>query len=290
MSAQPEQADVVQRALSSAGIPPERFGPARLTQLDDGERALYRWILASFARSSPPPIYELCDHASELGLQIEETLDLFAKLDLVHHDPASGEILVAYPFSARPRGHSVLINNTHRVEAMCAIDALGIAPMLQQPVEITSHDPHSGTEIWVRLDPGEGAWWEPPSAVVLAGSSSCDGPSYRGCCDVLNYFETEASANSYLAAHSELTGFPIAIPEAIEAGRTVFADLLKGAERCRLRSTATNSNASSATSKPNSSRCCRPTSTRTSTCPARSTSRSRRSTARQPRRSTATGR
>src|SRR5581483_909120 len=226
MSAQPEQADVVQRALSSAGIPPERFGPARLTQLDDGERALYRWILASFARSSPPPIYELCDHASELGLQIEETLDLFAKLDLVHHDPASGEILVAYPFSARPRGHSVLINNTHRVEAMCAIDALGIAPMLQQPVEITSHDPHSGTEIWVRLDPGEGAWWEPPSAVVLAGSSSCDGPSYRGCCDVLNYFETEASANSYLAAHSELTGFPIAIPEAIEAGRTVFADLL----------------------------------------------------------------
>lgn len=227
MSAQPEQAEMVQRALSSAGIPPERFGPARLTHLNDGERDLYRWILASFARAGSRPVDALCDHASDLGLQIEETLDLFARLDLVHHDPASGEILVAYPFSARPRGHSVLINSTHRVEAMCAIDALGIAPMLQQPVEVTSRDPLSGTEIWVRLDPGEGAWWEPPTAVVLAGSASCDGPGFRGCCDVLNFFETEASANSYLAAHPELTGFPITIPDAIEAGRIIFAELMK---------------------------------------------------------------
>jgi hypothetical protein len=227
MSAQPEQADVVQRALSSAGIPPERFERARLSQLDDGQRALYRWILVSFTRAGSPPVDALCDRASELGLQIEETLDLFARLDLVHHDPAGGEIIVAYPFSARARGHSVLINSTDRVEAMCAIDALGIAPMLQQPVEVTSHDPRSGGEIWVRLDPGEGAWWEPRSAVVLAGGASCDEPSFRGCCDVLNFFETEASANSYLAEHRELGGFPISVPDAIEAGRRVFADLMK---------------------------------------------------------------
>jgi hypothetical protein len=29
---------------------------------------------------------ELCDRASELDLPLEETLDLFATLDLVHHD------------------------------------------------------------------------------------------------------------------------------------------------------------------------------------------------------------
>ena len=217
----------MRRALSSAGIAPERFGPARLGHLDERERALYRWILASFAGAAAPPVDLLCDRASELDLQIEETLDLFATLDLVHHDPATGEILVAYPFSARPRGHAVLIDSTHRVEAMCAIDALGIAPMLQQPIEISSRDPLSGSEIWVRLDPGEGAWCEPRSTVVLAGSASCDGPSFRGCCDVLNFFETEASANSYLAEHPELTGFPITIPDAIEAGRRVFADLMK---------------------------------------------------------------
>jgi CBS domain-containing protein len=33
--------------------------------------------------------------------------------------------------------------------------------------EITSRDPHTSSEVWVRLDPGERACWEPPSAVVL---------------------------------------------------------------------------------------------------------------------------
>jgi Alkylmercury lyase len=227
MSAPPEQGEIVQRALSIAGIAPERFGSARLNRLTDEERALYRWILASFARGGNPAVDELCDLASHLGLEIEDTLDLLAKLDLVHHDPSSGEILVAYPFSARPRGHSVLINSTHRVEAMCAIDALGIAPMLEQPIEITSHDPLSGAEIWVRFDPGEGAWWEPATAVVLSGNTCRQGPSFRGCCDVLNFFQTDDSANTYLAAYPELAGFPISIADAIEAGRTVFADLLK---------------------------------------------------------------
>ena len=227
MSAQREQVEIVERTLSSGGIAPERFGPARLTQLDERERALYCWILASFARATPPPVDELCDRASELELQIEKTLDRLARLDLVHHDAATGEILIAYPFSARPRGHSVLIDSTHRVEAMCAIDALGIAGMLQLPIEVTSHDPLSGAEIWVRLDPGEGAWWEPATAVVLAGGACCDGRSFRRCCDVLNFFETEDSAHGYLGKNPELSGFPISIPDAIDAGRTVFADLLK---------------------------------------------------------------
>jgi Alkylmercury lyase len=226
MSAPPQQGEIVLRALSIAGIAPERFGSARLTRLNDEERTLYRWILASFARGGRPAVDELCDLASNLGLEVEGVLDLFAKLDLVHHDPTTGEVLVAYPFSARPRGHSVLIDSTHRVEAMCAIDALGIASMLELPIEITSHDPLTRAEIWVRLDPGEGAWWEPEPSVVLAGSADCDGPGFRGCCDVLNFFESETSANSYLAGHSELSGFPISISDAIEVGRTVFADLM----------------------------------------------------------------
>jgi hypothetical protein len=227
MSATPEQAEVVQRALSTAGIAPERFGPARRSRLDERERQLYRWILESFARGARPEVDELCDRASELDLQIEATLASFATLDLVHHDAASGEILVAYPFSAQPRGHTVVIDGKHRVEAMCAIDALGIAPMLELPIEIHSHDPLTDSEIWVRLDPGDGAWWEPTTTVVLTGSAGCDGPSFRGCCDVLNFFQSLDSADRYLGDHPDLAGFPISIPDAIEVGRTVFADLLK---------------------------------------------------------------
>lgn len=102
-----------------------------------------------------------------------------AEEDLVHTD-AEGAISVAYPFSACPRGHRVLIDNTRTVEAMCVIDALGIAPMLNLPIELVSHDPVSGADVWVRLYPGEGAWWEPETAVVLAGSCNSSGPSFRG--------------------------------------------------------------------------------------------------------------
>ena len=210
-----------------ASIPGQRRGRARLEPLSQRERGLYDWILTAFAAGTPPTPDALADTASSLKLEVEAALATFAREDLVHHDPATGAILVAYPFSGTPRGHRVLIDGSYSVEAMCAIDALGIASMLLQPIEISSRDPLSGTEIWVRLDPSEGAWWEPPTAVVLAGSASCDGPSFRGCCDVLNFFQTDESATAYLAAHPELTGFPISIADAIEAGRTVFADLLK---------------------------------------------------------------
>jgi Alkylmercury lyase/Rhodanese-like domain len=82
----------------------------------------------------------------------------------------------------------VLIEGERWVEAMRAIDVLGIAPTLGLAIEIYSPDPISGGEIWVRLDPSEGAWWEPKQAVVLAGSACGEAPSFRGCCDMLNFF------------------------------------------------------------------------------------------------------
>jgi Alkylmercury lyase len=112
------------------------------------------------------------------------------------------------------------------VEAMCAIDALGIAAMLDQPVAINSHDPLTGKEIRVRVSPAEGAWWEPESAVVLAGSGCASGPSYCGCCDVLNFFETTETAERYLREHDAVAGMPISIPEAIETGRAIFGEIL----------------------------------------------------------------
>jgi hypothetical protein len=113
---------------------------------------------------------------------------------------------------------------------MCAIDALGIAPMFGVLVEVHTRDPLSGGEVRVRLDPGEGAWWEPEEAVVLSGSACCEGPSFRGCCDVLHFFETRENAERYLAEHREIGGHPISLPEAIEAGRIVFGDVLSEEE------------------------------------------------------------
>jgi hypothetical protein len=63
--------------------------------------------------------------------------------------------------------------------------------------------------------------------VVVSGSAGCEDPSFRGCCDVLNFFETRANAERYLAANPSVSGQPISLPDAIEAGRVVFGDLLR---------------------------------------------------------------
>jgi len=142
----------VERVLKAAGIPRSRCGTERTARLRREERQLYHWILDRFARAAPPTAAQLAAQAHALDLEPKAALATVAREDLVHTDD-DGAVLVAYPFSARPRGHRVTIDGGATVEAMCAIDALGIAPMLNQPIEISSKDPMSGSEIRVRLHP-----------------------------------------------------------------------------------------------------------------------------------------
>lgn len=218
----------VLEALVAADIAPERRGRERLARLSPAERALYEWILHRFAEADAPDAEATRAAAAGLGLDPAEALAALAREDLVHCDER-GRPLVAYPFSALERGHRVVIDGAQTVEAMCAIDALGVSRMLGRPVEVSSRDPLSGGEVRVKIDPADGAGWEPESAGVLAGSACSGGPSFRGCCDVLNFFETPANAERYLREHPEIRGGWISIPEAIEAGNAVFGELL-GAE------------------------------------------------------------
>ena len=109
---------------------------------------------------------------------------------------------------------------------MCAIDALGIAPMFGEPIEIESRDPVSGDEIRARVAPDGAAEWWPASAVVVAGAIRSQGDACCGCCPVLNFFVSPASAERWLAQHPEVRGDVISVGEAAAAGRAVFGDVL----------------------------------------------------------------
>lgn len=219
------EAGVVERVLEAAAIPGSRRGSERTARLTDAERALYRWIIERFALVAPPTAAQLAVQARTLNLDQSDALAALAREDLVHTD-ADGAITVAYPFSGRARGHEVTIAD-RVVQAMCAIDALGIAAMLDQPIEIRSRDPISGGEIRVHADPDAVTAWQPERAVVLAGSSSCEGPSYCGCCDVLNFFESTENAERYLRENPNVAGMPISITDAAAAGRAVFGEILR---------------------------------------------------------------
>jgi Alkylmercury lyase len=214
-----------QSAIEATGIPPKKQREQRAQRLSQGQRLLYEWILRSFAAGSAPPPDALASAATRFAVDVEEAFAVFAREDLVHYDPKTGHVLVAYPFSGRPTAHRVRIDGGEEVFAMCAIDALGIAPMLSLPVEVVSRDPVGGGEVWVRLDPGEGAWWEPTEAVVLAARVR-EGPSFDSCCQVLNFFSSNANAERYLREHPNVKGMSISVPDAIEVGRIVFGDIL----------------------------------------------------------------
>lgn len=215
-------ADSVERTLTAAQIPAERLGRARAARLDASTRRFYESILRSFARGDRPDAAALATEAARLGLELEAALVNLAEEDLVHTD-AAGAVSVAYPFSGRPTAHRVRLDQ-QSVYAMCAIDALGMAAMLDASVSIDSRDPLSGDAIRVELAPDGQAVWSPEEAVVVTGSC-CAGAAYEGCCQVLNFFATPANAARYLADGADVSGHVISIPEAIEAGRAIFGDV-----------------------------------------------------------------
>ena len=136
----------VAAALAAAEIPPSKLGSARRARLGDAEREFYFWILRSFASHGTPSSADTAAAAERLGLDGKDALTKLAHDDLIHVDE-NGEVIVAYPFSGRPTAHKVRFESGHEAYAMCAIDALGIAPMFDQPIEIASTDPLTGEAV-----------------------------------------------------------------------------------------------------------------------------------------------
>jgi hypothetical protein len=108
-------------------------------------RDFHRRLLGGFStRTGPPEPGPVRAMAVELGLDQRQALGVLAAADLVHIDPASGTISVAYPFSGRPTPHRVQFDDGIQVWAMCALDALGIPQMTRRDAQISSTDPASG--------------------------------------------------------------------------------------------------------------------------------------------------
>jgi hypothetical protein len=227
----------VATALSAAAIPRSKVGPRRHALLGDAERSLYFWILRHFAENGRPPAEETRKAAERLGLDADRVLETLATQDLVHADP-KGEIVVAYPFSGRPTEHRVRFPDGHEVHAMCAIDALGMAPMLEQSIEIVSSDPLTGQDIEVGLEPDGTGSWQPQEAVVVCGASG-NGESCSSCCPVLNFFASRENGERWLEVRPGVRGYVMTMGEAIDAGRAVFGDvLLAPGDGSKLRSSA----------------------------------------------------
>ncbi|GAB2656504.1 alkylmercury lyase family protein [Kribbella swartbergensis] len=203
---------------------------ARALPLDPVEKAVHQAILRAFATTGRPPSAGELDTvivAGGAGPSVAATLDALHAADAIRLAP-DGQIAVAYPFSAVPTRHRVHIGDQATgvdVYAMCAIDALGIGPMLGEDTLIESVDTTTNQAITVTTTGGHSRW-EPDTAVVFVGADGRGGPSADCCCDYLNFFTDLRTANAWTTTHPDIPGHVLDQAAAEALATRLFGHLL----------------------------------------------------------------
>ena len=117
------------------------------------ERPLPRLILRTFLdRGGPIPVEDIVKALPQASAQA--TRDALATLedeDLIRI--RAGQIDVAYPFSAAPTPYLVKFPGGRDRHACCATDALGMASMVGEAVEIASQCHHCGDTLTFSVTP-----------------------------------------------------------------------------------------------------------------------------------------
>ena len=124
------------------------------------------------ARETPTASHILrafLDHGGPLP--VAEIADAQA-LQRLHDDDLirirDGRIDIAYPFSALPTPFIVRLPDGRARYACCATDALGVAPMIGQPIDIRSRCHHSGAPLGFSVSP-EGPGLDAAGVMLWSG-------------------------------------------------------------------------------------------------------------------------
>ncbi|MFE2095039.1 organomercurial lyase [Streptomyces sp. NPDC059460] len=113
-----------------------RAGRDRRAPAERGLRAVHQAVLRHFATTgSAPSTPDLEGIAAEAGRIAHDVLAELDAEDFLALD-AEGRVRAAYPFSAAETPHRVKLGNGVEAWSMCAIDALGIAAMLDQNIRL----------------------------------------------------------------------------------------------------------------------------------------------------------
>jgi hypothetical protein len=133
-----------------------------------------RRILRAFLdRRGPVPVEALVSGLPRDSAEaVREALAQLDDEDLIRIRDA--HIDIAYPFSASPTGFVVRLPDGRERYACCATDALGIAPMIDQPIEIRSRCHHCGMPLEFTATP-EGPGPEAEGVMLWVGKRTEDG-------------------------------------------------------------------------------------------------------------------
>ena len=197
---------------------------ARQQQLDPELRHLHQLILRTFVELGRPlPISEAAKHLDQHSVQ--QAFQLLAEQDLIVLDVEQQMIMGAYPLTYEVTPHTVEVNG-YAINAMCALDALSVAPLFEVTSRIKSSCAISGEPISILMHGEQVESLDAPASlyVGIRWQSPCGAAAHSLCRDMV-FLIGQAAVDKW-QQRSELEGSVFDIPVAIAIGAAFFRPLL----------------------------------------------------------------
>lgn len=187
---------------------------------------LHRRILQSLADTGMTLSREQMSGISGIT-DIAGALARLKQEDLIILDSANGEVLGAYPMTTEPTPHRLNVEGV-LVNAMCAVDALSVAPVFSRQVEIRSQCHVSGSPVFIHQSPA-GILDAQPGLDIMVGIrwQSTQGCAAHSLCMEMVFLRDGETARQWPGEdhdHKTLLG----LEEAVALGIAFFRPLLEG--------------------------------------------------------------
>ncbi|MER9835171.1 bifunctional organomercurial lyase/mercury(II) reductase MerBA [Mesorhizobium sp. M0145] len=192
----------------------------------------------------------LAKRAGLSATAVRPLLDELRSRDLVVLD--GDGIVGAYPFTDRDTGHHVTLDGC-TLNAMCAVDALGIGAMTDRDIKVASLCRHCGMPIRIATrDRGWALAGVAPEAAVVWLSVHYEGAcAANSLCATTAFFCSEDHLSAWRRErNADEPGFRLSIEEGLEAGRALFGPSLAGLEMVPHASIGSTSKSAAATDRP----------------------------------------
>ena len=188
-------------------------------------KAVHQDILYSLVRHGHPlskkELEKILDES-----QVEDGLAILNQADLIVLDKKDKLPLGAYPVTIEQTSHKIMVNG-NSIYAMCALDAVSVAPMFDVEVKIISHCHASQIPISIYML-GHNILESKPSVDILVGIrwQIPSNVAAHSICTEMVFLKDRKTAESWQQIDSEnISLFTLA--EAVKFGHAFFKPLLE---------------------------------------------------------------
>lgn len=197
------------------------------TRLETDADLVWRTILHLYADLGHAPTRANLVAACRIAAgDIANLLDCLRSHDLIDLDPA-GEVKLAYPFTQSSTGHRVHVGG-QTLNALCAIDALGVAAMCRMDITVSSscHQCRETVNV-VTAGQGQALKSVTPGSAVVWYDFAYGGSAASSCCPAITFFCSDEDRRRWLQAQTpQRRGIDLAMNEALQVGQAIFGPVL----------------------------------------------------------------